>query len=76
MKNLIIFIIVCLPVLCSAQLNKNIWKAAGLQLGAGLVDGAKDAYLFHYSNSGKFEKWGIAPNEEAWKNKWKKGSIR
>tara|TARA_R110002153_G_scaffold124635_4_gene271227 strand:+ start:863 stop:1330 length:468 start_codon:yes stop_codon:yes gene_type:complete len=72
MKKLIIIIALCIPVLCSAQLNKNIWKAAGLQLGAGFVDGAKDAYLFHYSNSGKFEKWGIAPNEEAWRNKWKK----
>lgn len=73
MRNLIIMIIVCLPVLCSAQLNKNIWKASVLQGAAGFVDGANQSYLFHYSGS-KFQKWGIAPNEEAWRNKWAKDS--
>ena len=64
--------VLCLPALCSAQLNKNIWKASIVQGFSGFADGVNQAYLFHYSNSGKFEKWGIAPNEEAWKNKWKK----
>ncbi len=73
MRNLIIMIIVCLPALCSAQLNKNIWKVGSVQLFSGFADGVNQAYLFHYSGS-KFQKWGIAPNEEAWKNKWAKDS--
>ena len=47
-------LILTLSVIGRGQLNSNIWKA----------------YLFHYDNSGKFEKWGIRPNEESWKNKW------
>ncbi len=54
------------------QLNKNIWKASASQFFAGAADGANQAYLFHYSNSGKFKKWGIRPNEESWRNKWAK----
>jgi hypothetical protein len=71
MKNLIIVIALCIPALCSAQLNKNIWKAAGLQLVSGAVEASRDVYLFHYSGS-IFERIGIPKNEEAWKNKYKK----
>jgi hypothetical protein len=70
MKKLFIALLFLLPILCNAQLNKNIWKVSAIQFFAGATDGANQAYLFHYSNSGKFEKWGIAPNEVAWKNKW------
>ena len=73
MRNLIIMIIVCIPVLCQAQLNKNIWKAAGLQLGAGAVEASRDVYLFHYSGS-IFERIGLPPNSEQWKNKYKKNN--
>ena len=61
-----------LPFMGYSQLNKNIWKASASQFFAGASDGANQAYLFHYNNSGKFEKWGIRPNEEAWRNKWAK----
>ena len=70
MKNLIIVIALCIPALCSAQLNKNIWKAAGLQLVSGAVEGSRDSYLFHYSGS-IFEKWGIPPNDVAWRQKYR-----
>jgi len=71
MKKLIIIIALCIPVLCSAQLNRNIWKAAGLQLMSGAVEASRDVYLFHYSGS-IFERIGISKNEEAWRNKYKK----
>ena len=67
---LIILSIAAIPFTGASQLNKNIWKASTFQFFAGAADGANQAYLFHYSDSGKFEKWGIRPNEEAWKNKW------
>lgn len=71
MKQLLtILSLTILPLLCTAQLNNNIWKASAIQGIAGFSDGANQAYLYHYSNSGKFEKWGIRPNTEAWKNKW------
>ena len=72
MKKLLIVLILSLPILCSAQLNKNIWKVSLSQGVAGIFDGANQAYLFHYDNSGKFSKWGISRNEVAWKNKWAK----
>lgn len=70
MKQLLIILALALPILCTAQLNKNIWKASAIQGISGFADGTNQAYLYHYSNSGKFEKWGIRPNTEAWKNKW------
>ena len=70
--NMIILFILCIPVVTSAQLNKNIWKASIIQGAAGFVDGTNQAYLFHYDQTDKFKKWGISPNEEAWKNKWAK----
>lgn len=70
MRSILIILVTAMPFVCGAQLNKNIWKASTLQYFAGAADGANQAYLFHYGDSGKFEKWGIRPNEEAWKNKW------
>lgn len=70
MKQLLTILALTLPMLCTAQLNKNIWKASAIQGISGFADGTNQAYLYHYSNSGKFEKWGIRPNNEAWKNKW------
>mgnify|MGYP000845962619 FL=1 len=70
MRKILILLAVCIPILCSAQLNKNLWKASIGQGLAGFTDGTNQAYLFHYSDTDKFEKWGIRPNEEAWKNKW------
>ena len=75
MRKLLIIIILLLPSLSNAQLNKYIWQSSAAQFVAGAADGANQAYLFHYSNSGKFEKWNIAPNSEAWKNKWAKDSA-
>jgi len=72
MKNLIIFIL-CLSITnVHGQLNKSIWKSSLCQFGAGFADGANQAYLFHYSKSGLFEKWNIKPNSVAWENKWAK----
>ena len=70
LKNIIITLILCIPFIASSQLNKNIWQASTFQFFSGAADGANQAYLFHYSNSGLFKQWGIRPNEEAWKNKW------
>ena len=70
MKQLLTILALTLPMLCTAQLNKNIWKASAIQGISGFADGTNQAYLYHYSNSGKFAKWGISPNTEAWKNKW------
>ena len=53
------------------KLNKNLKYAAPFQVVAGFADGTNQAYLFHYHNSGLFEKWNIKPNGEAWVNKWK-----
>ena len=65
--NMRIIILLCLfPLVCQAQLNKNIWKASAIQSLAGFADGTNQAYLFHYH--GQFG--SIRPNEEAWKNKW------
>ncbi len=69
-KILIIVLFIIIPLTGFSQLNKNIWQASTFQLFSGAADGANQAYLFHYDNSELFEKWGIAPNEEAWKNKW------
>ncbi len=70
MKKLIILLLLLPPIMGAAQLNKNIWKVSVVQSISGFADGTNQAYLFHYSNSGKFEKWGIKPNDEVWTNKW------
>ena len=70
MKKILIILALCMPIICSAQLNKNIWQASTLQFFSGVADGANQAYLFHYNDTKLFKQWGIAPNEEAWKNKW------
>lgn len=70
MKKLIIILMIFLPVLSQAQFNDNMWEVSIAQGFAGFADGTNQAYLFHYDNSGKFEKWGIPPNEIAWRNKW------
>ena len=71
----ILLILITIPIVSFGQLNNNLWKVSLMQGIAGFSDGANQAYLFHYSNSGKFEKWGIRPNEEAWKNKWAKDAA-
>ena len=68
--KIITALVLTLSVIGRGQLNNNIWKSSASQFFSGAADGANQAYLFHYDNSGKFEKWGIRPNEEAWKNKW------
>ena len=70
---LILFMSVSLQSI--SQINKNILKSSIFQFSAGIADGSNQAYLFHYSNSGLFEKWNIKPNGEAWRNKWAKDSA-
>ena len=68
MKKLIIALTLCLPMLCNAQLNKNLWKVSLVQGFSGFADGTNQAYLFHYH--GQFG--SIPSNEDSWTNKWAK----
>jgi len=68
MRKLIIILILCLPMLCNAQFNKNLWKVSLVQGISGFADGTNQAYLFHYH--GQFG--NIPSNEVSWTNKWAK----
>ena len=70
MKKLIIALTLCLPMLCNAQLNKNIWKVGTVQFLSGFSDGTNQAYIFHYH--GQFG--SIPSNDVSWTNKWKKSA--
>ena len=67
---LLVFIAVLIPTITTSQLNSKIWSASAFQAASGFADGTNQAYLFHYGNTDIFARWGISPNEEAWKNKW------
>ena len=71
MKKLIIVLTLCLPMMCNAQLNKNIWKVGTVQFFSGFADATNQAYLFHYH--GQFG--SIPSNEVSWTNKWAKDAA-